>query len=80
MLKKEITVQEFQNIVNAVDDILEPIILKRENKSDLIVINLEEYQKAIFLNELEKSKNQYKKGKIYSARGVFKGLREKYGY
>jgi len=80
MLKKEITVQEFQNIVNAVDDILEPIILKRENKSDLIVINLEEYQKAIFLNELEKSKNQYKKGKIYIARGVFKGLREKYGY
>lgn len=80
MLKKEITVREFENIVSTIDDIEEPIIVKRENKKDLIVISLEEYQKAVFLNKLEKSKEQYKEGKVHSARTVFKGLREKYGY
>ena len=80
MLKKEITVREFENVVSSIDDIEEPIIVKRENKKDLIVISLEEYQKAVFLNKLEKSKKQYKEGKVYSARTVFKGLREKYGY
>ena len=80
MLKKEITVREFENIVSTIDDIEEPIIVKRENKKDLIVISLEEYQKAVFLNKLEKSKKQYKEGKVHSARTVFKGLREKYGY
>lgn len=80
MLKKEITVREFEDIVSTIDDIEEPIIVKRENKKDLIVISLEEYQKAVFLNKLEKSKKQYKEGKVHSARTVFKGLREKYGY
>ena len=39
-----------------------------------------EYKKSVFLNKLEKSKNQYKEGKIYSARTFFKKMREKYGY
>lgn len=34
----------------------------------------------MFLSKLEKSKKQYKEGKVHSARTVFKGLREKYGY
>ena len=80
MLKKEITVREFENVVSTIDDIEEPIIVKRENKKDLIVISLEEYQKAVFLNKLENSKKQYAEGKVHSARTVFKGLREKYGY
>ena len=37
-------------------------------------------QKEIFLKKLEKSKKEYKEGKIHSARTIFKGLREKYGY
>lgn len=37
-------------------------------------------QKEIFLNKLEKSKKEYKDGKIHNARNIFKGLREKYGY
>ena len=51
-----------------------------ENKKDLLVISLEQYQREMFLNKLEKSKKQYKEGKVHSARTVFKGLREKYGY
>lgn len=78
-MRREITVREFENAVSVTDDI-EPMIVKRENKKDLLVISLEQYQKEMFLNKLEKSKKQYKEGKVHSARTVFKGLREKYGY
>ena len=78
-MQREISVKEFENVVNASNDI-EPIIIKRENKKDLLVISLEQYQRDVFYNKLEKSKKQYKEGKVRSARTVFKGLREKYGY
>lgn len=78
-MQREVTVREFENLVNIVDDI-EPMILKRDNKKDLLVISLEQYQKEVFLNKLEKSKNEYKEGKVHKARTVFKELREKYGY
>ncbi len=74
-MQREITVREFENAVNAVDDI-EPMIVKRENKKDLLVISLEQYQKEMFLSKLEKSKEEYEKGKVHNARTVFKGLRE----
>lgn len=79
-MQREITVREFETTVNEVDNIEEPIIVKRENKQDLVVISLEQYQKEMFFSKLEKSKKQYKEGKVHSARTVFKGLREKYGY
>lgn len=78
-MQREISVREFENAVSVVDDI-EPMIIKRENKKDLLVISLEQYQREMFLNKLEKSKKEYKEGKVHSARTVFKGLREKYGY
>lgn len=78
-MQREISVKEFENVVNASNDI-EPIIIKRENKKDLLVISLEQYQRDMFYNKLEKSKKQYKEGKVHSARTAFKGLREKYGY
>lgn len=78
-MQRKITVKEFENAVSKVDDI-EPMIIKRDNKKDLIVISLEQYEKEIFLNKLEKSKKQYNEGKVHSARTVFNGLREKYGY
>ena len=78
-MQREITLKDFEKTVNSVDDI-EPLILKRENKKDLLVISLEQYQKEMFLNKLEKSKKEYEKGKVHNARTVLKGLREKYGY
>ena len=56
------------------------MIVKRDNKKDLIVISLEQYEKETFLNKLENSRKQYTEGKTHSARTIFKGLREKYGY
>lgn len=83
-MEKEITVKEFETMVNSIDVIEEPIIVKRENKQDLVVISLEQYKKELFLAELssklEKSEKEYEQGKIHKARVVFKELREKYGY
>ena len=83
-MERETTIAEFANIANRIDDIKEPIIIKRDNKRDLIVIGLEEYKKYLFLSELneklEKSEKDLKEGKIYMAKDVFKELREKYGY
>ena len=73
-MQRKITISEFENVVSVNDDI-EPVVIKRVNKKDL-----ERYQKEMFLNKIEKSKKQYKKGKVHDARTVFKGLREKYGY
>lgn len=78
-MQKEISVRELEDVVNTVDDI-EPMIVKRENKKDLLVISLEQYEKDVFCSKLERSKEQYKEGKVHSARTVFKELREKYGY
>ena len=78
-MQREITISEFENVANKTDDI-EPMIIKRENKKDLLVISLEQYQKEMFFNKLEKSKREYKEGKTHSAREIFRRLREKYGY
>ena len=51
-MQREITLKDFEKTVNSVDDI-EPLILKRENKKDLLVISLEQYQKEMFCEEEE---------------------------
>ena len=51
-MQKVISINEFEKTVNSIDDIEEPIIIKRENKEDLVVISLAEYKKSLFLTEL----------------------------
>jgi len=54
-MQREITVNEIESTINKYTDIDEPIIVKRENKSDLVIISMEEYKKKIFLAELDKN-------------------------
>ena len=83
-MQKVISINEFEKTVNSIDDIEEPIIIKRENKEDLVVISLAEYKKSLLLTELSsklaESEEQYKNGQVHSAESVFKELRDKYGY
>ncbi len=83
-MQKETTLAEFTNIVKNIDNVKEPIIIKRTNKKDLVVISMEEYKKYLFLLELneklEKSEKDLKDGKTYRAKDIFEELREKYGY
>ena len=67
-MQKVISINEFEKTVNSIDDIEEPIIIKRENKEDLVIISLAE------------SEEQYKNGQVHSAESVFNELRDKYGY
>lgn len=83
-MQRQILVEELEDVVNEADEITEPIIVKRKNKQDLIVISLEQYKKELFLTELssklEKSEKEYEQRKVHNARTVFKELRAKYGY
>lgn len=83
-MQREITVNELKNEVDSFDEVNEPIIVKRKNKQDLVVISLEQYKKQMFLeklsSKLEKSKKEVEQGKIHSARTVFKEMKTKYGY
>ena len=82
-MQRKITVSEFEDVVNEIDEVIEPIIIERTNKKDLLVISLDQYKKELFLTELsskiEKSEKEYEEGKIHDARTVFKELRESGG-
>lgn len=79
-MQKEVSIKELESI----DNIREPVIIKRKNKEDLVVISLEQYKKEVFLtdlaNKLEESEKQYADGKTHDARETFRKLREKYEY
>lgn len=83
-MSKEITVREVEDVINSYTNIEEPIVIKRENKEDLIIISMEEFKKRTFLNELDnklaEGEEDIKNGKVYSAREVFQELGEKHGF
>ena len=83
-MEKEITVKEVENALYKYENIEEPIIVKRDNKRDVVIIDIEEYQKRMYLSEVAskvaKGEDDLKNGKIRNAREVFGRLREKYGY
>ena len=56
-MQSEITVGEFANTVNVIDNILEPIILKRNNKEDLVVMTLNQYNNIVAKNKKEIPEN-----------------------
>ena len=71
-MQKVISINEFEKTLNSIDDIEEPIIIKRENKEDLVVISLAEYKKSLFLTELSsklaESEEQYKNCLLYTSK------------
>lgn len=83
-MQKEITIREIETTLNNCEDIEEPIIVKRENKKDVIIISIDEYQKNEYLSELSskvaKGENDLKNNRVKDAKVVFGRLREKYGY
>ena len=83
-MQKIITVEEMEKIANEYTNIEEPIIVKRANKNDLVILSMEEYKKKLFLNELDKKiqegEEDIKNGKTHKLRDVFKELRSEYGF
>lgn len=83
-MQREITIEEVVDTINKYTNIEEPIIIKRKNKEDLVIISMEEYKKKVFLAELSKKvaegEEDIEYGKTHDAKKVLKELRSKYGY
>lgn len=83
-MQKIITVEEIEKTVSEYSNIEEPIIVKRKNNNDLVILSMEEYKKKIFMAELdrkiEEGEEDIKNGRVRKATEVFKDLRQKYGY
>ena len=70
----QITTQEVEKTLNKYEDIDEPIVVKRDNKTDVVILSMKEYKER--LQELEIIKN----GRTTPASEFFKELRAEYGY
>ena len=46
-MQKEITINELQTNIEEIGDIKEPIIVRRKNKKDFVIVDLEEYQNLV---------------------------------
>lgn len=83
-MQKEITVREIEETLNQYDNIDEPILVKRENKSDVVIISMEKYKEKLLeldvIKHLQKSEEDIKNGKTVPAEKLFKELRTKYQY
>lgn len=83
-MAKEITAKEVEDVINSYTSIEEPIVVKRKNKDDLIIISMEEFKKMAFLHDLDQKllegEEDIKNGKVYSAKEVFEELGEEYGF
>lgn len=81
-MQREMTIQEVQRTLTE-DNIEETILLKRNGKNDIIIMNLEEYKKIFEMNlidRLKRAEEQIENGEVTDADIVFKEMRQKYGY
>jgi len=83
-MAREIRVEEIEETINSYTNIEEPIIVKRKDKEDLVIISMEEYKKKIYFSELDKkleeAEDDIENNRVYSAKEVLQEMREKYGY
>ncbi len=83
-MRKIIDIKEIENTLNENEDIVEPIIVKRKDKSDVIILSIDAYKEKLFEQEiikhLKKSEEDIKNGRTIPAKKVFEELRAEYGY
>ena len=83
-MQREISVQEVEKTLK--DDNIndtDTILVKRENKTDVIIMNVNEYKKIIedkFVKKLKKGEEQIKNGEVTDGDDVLAEMRAKYGY
>ena len=83
-MQREITVREIEKTLNKFEEIEEPIVVKRENKSDLVILSMKEYKEKLLelevIKHLQKSEEDIKNGKTTPADKFFKEFKEQYGF
>lgn len=81
-MNKEKPLKEIEEILEPYGEIKEPIIVKRKNKKDVVIISFEEYKKKILetdiIEKLKQSEEDIENGRIVDAKLVLQELSEKY--
>ena len=84
MRNMQITTQEVEKALNKYEEIDEPIIVKRDNKTDVVILSMKEYKEKLqeleIIKHLQKSEDDIKNGKTKPSSEFFKELRTEYGY
>jgi len=81
-MQREITVREVAATLNEYDEIDEPIVVKRDNKKNLFIVDedyIDRLKDLEVIKSLLRSEEDKKNGRVKSARTVLKELREIYG-
>ena len=77
---QHLNIQEIETAVNQYGE----IVLSKNNKNNVIVMSMEEYNKNILRKEiikaLKKSEEEIEKGEGIDSDTAFEELRQKYGY
>lgn len=83
-MKREISLKEIENTLAEYEEIDEPIVVKRENKSDVVILSMKEYKEKLLeldiIKHLQKSEEDIESGRTIPADKLFKDLRSEYGY
>lgn len=83
-MQRTITVKDIENTLAKYEDIEEPIVVKREDKSDVVILSLRAYKEKLkeqeIIEHLQKSEEDIEKGRTTPAKDFFKEMREEYGY
>ena len=81
-MQREITIAEIEKTLDE-EDINDAILVKRTNKSDVVIMNIDDYKRVIqnkFISRLKKGEEQIKNGEVTDGDIVLAKMREKYGY
>ncbi len=83
-MQRVIKLKEIEEELNNQDEIDEPIVVKRDNKSDVVIVSMKEYKEKLLeldiIKHLQKSEEDIEKGRTIPANKVFEKLRDEYGY
>lgn len=84
IMGREIPLKEIENTLLQYEEIDEPIVVKRENKSDVVILSMKEYKEKLLeldiIKHLQKSEEDIENGRTVPAKKVFDELRAEYGY
>lgn len=82
-MQRKLSVKELETTLDVIDEIKTPIIVKRKNKSDVVIISFEEYKDKILeaniIENLKQSERDIEEGNVESADSMLAELKEKYG-
>lgn len=81
-MQKEITVKDAMKTLTE-DNIDDAILVKRKDKADVIMMNVEEFKRMFEINlvqKLKRAEEQIKNNEVIDADLAFKEMRAKYGY